>query len=83
MVVEHIIHKDKGAVITRYFHKLATEEKCCQFALKTINKCVSINSDFDEYFLNLKILPKLVDIMNSSLANDRKHILYYSVYIIA
>jgi len=82
-VVEHIRVTRQGEKITRYLDKLRTEEKCCLFALKTIKKCVSFRNDLDEYFFKLDIVPKLVEIMESPAANDKKHILYHCVYIIA
>lgn len=82
-VIEYIMEQQYGRYIIKYLDKLTTEEECCRFALKTIFKCVSKDSKFDDYFLDLNLLTRLVNIMKSSYANDRHFILYYCVYIIA
>ena len=77
------MEEDYGKYIVHYLGCLTTEEECCKFALKAVYKCCSKDSKFDDYFMGLGLFSHLINIMKSTYANDRPHILYYCVLIIA
>lgn len=74
-LVEYMRSKDYFEILLVFIKDPIQQEKCCIASLDIIRKCICLNDDSDEYFLNLDILEIFVHLIEKKKIVDRRNTL--------